>query len=363
MRRVMVLGLNLLALIAVGVGLEWVLLTGSSPQAVLAALQGPTPTPILERPTFQTGVVFARWGLTAYGKQDTNWYTGLAEIHDQTAARWLEITVDLYQPILSVPQMVVNQLAPTPASLEQGVRTARAAGYHVFVVPLITVGGNGWAGQIRYKSAQDQSAWFASYWQAWEPYVAAAARGGADQLAIGTEMEWMQRAPDELWNQLIDEAHSVFPGTLTYDMNYSSLGRRVPLWMYNPYLTYIGVSEYRSLVTHPARVDPAQMIALWHEHILSDLDTLSIQLGKPVLLSEIGYRNASDTFYRPWMPVTQAPADPEEQAAAYNAALSNVIGDPHIAGIYFWSWSMIGFQPNWLPAAHVLHAWYTSPRA
>ena len=41
-----------------------------------------------------------------------------------------------------------------------------------------------------------------------------------------------------------------------------------------------------------------------------------------------------------------------------DAALQNSMHDPYIMGIYFWAWSYPVYQPNNLPAAHVLLKWY-----
>ncbi len=79
------------------------------------------------------------------------------------------------------------------------------------------------------------------------------------------------------------------------------------------------------------------------------------------MLSEIGYRNSADALYQPWQWKSSAPPDPDLQAAAYEAALQNIIRDPYIAGAFFWGWSVPAFAPNWLPAAQTLHRWYTLP--
>src|SRR5437660_3162567 len=82
-----------------GVSFQWWLLSGSSPWSVLTALRnggGTRQSVVLsskvQRPNFQTGVVFPRWGATAYSTQDANWPIGLQEIADQTSAQWLELT-------------------------------------------------------------------------------------------------------------------------------------------------------------------------------------------------------------------------------------------------------------------------------
>src|SRR5712691_9122201 len=51
----------------------------------------------LQRPDFQTGVIFPQWGTTAYGPEDANWQMGLDDIQEQTAARWISLTIDLTQ--------------------------------------------------------------------------------------------------------------------------------------------------------------------------------------------------------------------------------------------------------------------------
>jgi len=213
---------------------------------------------------------------------------------------------------------------------------------------------------------QQTQAWFESYWQAYKPYVVAAAQAGAAQVAIGTEFELLQEAPASLWNWLIGQAHQVFPSKLTYDINWSSLYYPLPSWLRNRYLSSIGVSVYNPLADTPQRLAPNTLPALWGKSILPMLDGLAVKVAKPVLISEIGYRDTAFALYRPWerdASVQAEPVDLAEQAAAYEAALKNVIVDTHITGIYFWAWSVPLFGPNWKPAARVLYKWYTSPLA
>jgi hypothetical protein len=355
-----------LLIITGGVGIEWLLLTGSSPQSVIAAFQPPSrPVPVVySRPLFQTGVVFPRWGNNAYTSSDPNYLIGLNEIQNQTAARWIELTINLYQATPTSTKLGLQSYTPTPGALEEGIRTAHAHGYHVFVAPLLTVGTNLWSGQVGFNDPKQAAAWFQNYWKTLQPYLTAAANAGAEEFAIGTEFNGLERKWTVYWNQLIAEAHSLYSGILTYDMNFSVITRpHMPSWLTNPLLTYIGVSAYFSLSSNPQRVDPSLLPILWYDEAQTALDTFAARLGKPVLISEIGYRNASDAVYQPYLHSTTAPADPLEQAAAYNAALQDSIHDPYIAGIYFWAWSVPPFSPNWLPAASTLHHWYTSPEA
>jgi hypothetical protein len=326
-----------------------------------------TPVLRMQRPNFQTGIIFPQWGTHAYDSTDKNWQVGLNDIENQTSAQWIELPINLYQSSFTSTQVTVSAITPTPDAVAAGIRIARSKYYHVFIVPLLSVGGTfTWSGSIQFFTTQQMQQWFDSYWQALQPYVISAAQAGAEELAIGTELEKLQLAPASLWNQLIARVHQFFPGKLTYDMNWSSLFNPIPSWMHNSLLSVVGVSVYIPLTDTQQRLDPAIIPKLWQEKIGKLLDWLSTQLSRQVFISEIGYRDSAFALYHPWQRDAQAqaePLDPVEQAAAYNAALTNVIADKHIGGIYFWAWSVPLFEPNWKPAAKVLYKWYTSPQA
>ncbi|MGZ3676908.1 MAG: glycoside hydrolase family 113, partial [Ktedonobacterales bacterium] len=191
-------------------------------------------------------------------------------------------------------------------------------------------------------------------------------KAGADEFSLGNEYIGLEYASDALWNTLIARARAVYPGTITYNTNWSSLdgfARQLPAWLKNPSLAYIGVSCYQSLVDAPRTLSVAQIQQVWRQQFLPRLDALSNATHKPVLISEIGYRNATDALYQPWVHTTGAPADPKLQAAAYEGAVRSALGDHHIQGIFFYAWENGPFAPNDLPAAQVLHTIYLSPDA
>jgi len=167
-----------------------------------------------------------------------------------------------------------------------------------------------------------------------------------------------------MWNQLIARIHSVFAGTLTYDMNWYPVNQPIPNWFNNSAISMIGVSSYIPLTDVSTRIDPTDMMGLWKDKIQSILDTISTRVGKPVLISEIGYRNSSNALYDSWEQDSTSPLDPAEQAGAYEAALANAIPDQRIAGIFFWGWDDVGaFNLRGQQADTVIHSHYTSLQA
>jgi Glycoside Hydrolase Family 113 len=317
----------------------------------------------LQRPQFQTGLVFPRLGSTSYSQKDTAWLSGIREIQVQTGAHWIEIPIAFSQASLTSTSVSAGPDAPAISSFAYGIRAAHALGFHVFVTPILsTRRAPYWSGAINFSTFQQEQAWFESYWQALKPYVRAAAQEGVEQLAVGTEFEWLEQfAPEVLWNRLIAHIRNVFPGTLTYDMNWSAVLTSPSKWLRNPDLNMIGISAYFPLIDISMRVDSKRLSDLWMATERNALDTLATALDKPILLSEIGYRDSADAVYRTWEGNSAALADPEEQALACDAAMINVFDDPHIVGTFFWGWDDVSaFRLRGMPATAVIHTWYTS---
>lgn len=314
-----------------------------------------------QQSNFQRGMIYPRWHQDSYGASDTTWQQGIQMIKAQTGATWLEIPVLFSQATSHSTTVEVGPSTPSLEAFAHGIRSAHQLGYRVFFIPLMGVNVPGdWSGVIQFDTRQQEQAWFDSYWNTVKSYARVAQDNGVEQMAIGTELQWLQQyAPASLWEGLIGRMHSVFKGPLTYDMNWPSLYQAPQSWLKDPNLAMIGVSVYISLVDTPIRVDPKAISGLWRDKIRKLLDTLSAQTGKRILITEIGYRNTSDTLYNPWNSQSSAPQDPTEQAAAFDATLSNVFADSAISGIFFWGWDDVGrLGIKGQPAIQVLHKWY-----
>jgi hypothetical protein len=312
---------------------------------------------------FQMGIAFPDWGTTAYDATDTKWLTGLYEMQINTAACWVEMPVLFHQSSLTSTTVVQGPATSQLSSFIYGVQFAHSLGLHVFVtLQLQSAGSQAWSGAINFSTTAQTQQWFESYWQAIKPYAVASAQNKVEQFAIGTEYAWLeQNAPASLWNGLIDEVSKVFPGNLTYDMNWGSLQTPPPSWMRNTHLKMIGVSAYLPLIDTPKHVDPKEIYNLWKQTVKVQLDNFAVALGEPIFLSEIGYPNSQIALYHPWDSSSSAPTDPAEQAAACDAALANIIPDKNILGSFFWGWDNTGdFNLNAVQAATVINSYYKS---
>ena len=336
-------------------------LAASGPSATATVI--PTATPIPANPTvrqsFEKGVAFPRWGTNVYGPNDPTWASDVATMHAQTHAQWVEIIVDLSQ--IGPSGTVVNPSSntPTPDDVYVGVMNARAAGLKVYLKPLLHVqqSTSSWSGDVTFDSHAAAQQWFQSYWTAYKPYVEAAASAGAGQVSIGTEFSVLQNEYPDQWEWLLQQVSGVFHGSITYELNHDTISGPEPSWLRDPRLTYVGVSMYISLQSTPKDISAPQIEQLWRQLVLPRLDQLSKTLGKPVILSEIGYRDTADCLYDPWTHTSSALADPTLQGAAYTAALAETMGDPHVAGVFFWAWQNGIFSPS-APATQALSAAY-----
>lgn len=319
--------------------------------AIAKASATPGITPVANQGCSQTqrnyenGIVFPRWRTLAYGGDDGGWLREFPQMKAQTSACWVEMPVEFQQTSFSSTDLSTGPSTPSIPSLTYGIRYAHAQGLHVFVSLLVTVtsGNDHWVGKVKLPSLAQQQQWFANYWQTIKPYVQAIQQAGADQMSLGTEIQWLEdNAPASLWNNLISQVHSIFSGALTYDVNWSALGTPPLKWMSNPLLKMIGISAYAPILDTAQRVDPPQMPALWAAKVKTLIDGYSEKLGAPIFLSEVGYRDTADAFFQPWQSSSKAAIDPQEQQGACASVLENVLNDPHVLGSFFWAWDGSG---------------------
>jgi hypothetical protein len=322
----------------------------------------PTATPVAKKPGFETGMVTPQWSPGGYG--NAAWDAEISAMQLQTNARWIEMPIEFEQPFHN-SEVVDTKTAPLPVNFEQGVLSAKKLGLHVFVVPHLDVrtDTNAWSGTIKFDSRVGMQLWFNAYFAAWKPYLVAAQTAGADQLSIGTEIQWMQyHAPASMWKHFIDQVSSLYHGKLTYDTNWTSDPIPTPpsWWSYSK-LSAIGISLYRSLENSQKLMTPAEYASGFKSQAKKYLDAYAQMLSKPLIVTEIGYRDDSYPGFNPWDSGVKRAPNQEQQAMAYSTALKILLSDPYIHGVFPWGWSNTGlFDIKNTQAAAAIHAQYSS---
>lgn len=195
----------------------------------------------------------------------------------------------------------------------------------------------------------DPAAWFASYGAALDGVIDLSNEIGADEVVIGTELAGTL-ANEGAWRSLIARGRERFGGRLIYAASWDEADL-VPFW---DALDAIGVDFYYPVA---ARADAGrfELLAGWQAP-LERLHALSLRAAKPVVLTEIGYRDIDGAGIRPWDYRGAARTDAAEQADLYWAALEAVADAPWIEGLAWWYWpanpaaSTDGYSPIGKPA-------------
>ena len=255
----------------------------------------------------------------------------------------------------------------TDEGLEVTTRLAREIGVRTLLKPHVwlTEARGKWRADIAMANDDDWRRWFSDYRRFILHYAKLAERLGIEGLAVGTELHATIRERPADWRRLIAEVRSVYGGKLTYSANWYREFEEVAFW---DDLDYIGIQAYFPLTD---RESPSieELVAGWQRH-LPAIEAVARRTGKPVLFTEMGYRNSADAAIEPWRWPSRAErvagaTDPETQARCYEAFFRTFWHRPWFAGAYIWKWFPgrgagrgISFSPQGQAAEAVLADWY-----
>lgn len=250
---------------------------------------------------------------------------------------------------------------PTPQEFETLIREARKLKLQVNVMPLVLLShprGSEWRGQIEPPDWDD---WWKQYREFILYFTDIAAAGGADSLMVGSELVSTERNRDE-WVKLIGEIRTRFPGKLGYSANWDHY-RPVSFW---DKLDFAGMTSYYTLADKdlPSVDEIADKWRPIHKKIFE----FQKDIGKPLVLTEVGWCSQKGAARAPWDYYRNQVASPdglEEQRRLYEAFLKVFDGTPGLAGVVWWEWASgevgsgdYGYCPKGKPAEKVLKDWF-----
>lgn len=224
-------------------------------------------------------------------------------------------------------------------TLRRVMRRARALGLGVVLMPhlvLARAAPSEWRGRIR---PRDRVAWWRSYRRFVRHHARLAAEERAELFAIGSELTSMS-GPGEAgrWRSLAAEVRGIYDGPIAWVANHDALERRAPLEA----VDVIGVSAYFPLAEAPGASEGA-MRRRASAHVRR-LRALRAEVGKPLVLFELGYPSRRGGAVRPWDDASPAPADPETQRRAWAAMRGALEGEGALGprgwldGLFAWTW-------------------------
>lgn len=256
---------------------------------------------------------------------------------------------------------------PSGDDLKTLISRARERELHVILMPIVLLRnprGNEWRGIIEPPS------WDA-WWQEYEEFILhfadIAREAEADALLVGSELLSTEKF-EARWEKLIAAVRPRFHGgKLGYSANWDHY-RPIRFWQH---LDFIGLTTYNTLSD---RKNPTvdEVADKWREIRATILDWQR-QVGKPLVMTEVGWCSQEGAAMAPWnyyQNQTASPEGHEEQRRLYEAFLRAWADTPELLGVVWWEWSSapggagdFGYTPRGKPAEDVLRSWFRAGRS
>ena len=245
---------------------------------------------------------------------------------------------------------------------EATIRThydAQQLGIHTLLKPQIWL-SESWPGEIEMRSSEQWDMFFRYYTNWISHYALLAEIHQFDILCIGVEMtETALQKPDE-WRKLIRKIRTIYSGPITYGSNWGKEFETLTFW---EDLDYMAVSCYypfnnkKNLSEENLKSD--------FSIILNNLQKVQQQNQRPLLLTEIGFRNITHPWTLPHARPDGRPENPAHQEIAYRVVLESLKEADFIAGMFWWKYpanltyqNANAFTPLKLPAEATLERFF-----
>lgn len=305
---------------------QYLLLVGLAAGTVVAPSCENLPTaPAQASPSAIRGFTLSAWSRDAYASAESD--LAVARLQSIGASH-LMLLVTAYQetPRASVVELD-SMLTPSRASLDSAVHEARSRNLGVAIKVHVDVRDGSWRAAI---DPVDATMWFDSYRAFILPLAEFAEAAGAVQFAFGTELAGTLDHESE-WRQTIALVRDRFSGTITYASSWDE-ANLVPFW---DAVDQIGIDAYFP-ITQRADAGRLEILAGW-QIWLDRMEQLHKKSGRPILITEIGYRSVDGAGMTPYEFRAEGALDVGEQADLYWGATEALGSASWIAGLYWWN--------------------------
>lgn len=275
-------------------------------------------------------------------------------------ATWVQINPTWYQDDVRSASITSRAQTPSDASIHHVIETAHRIGLKVFLKPLVDLspeGGGGYRGTIR---PADPGAWFASYTGFIGHYAEVASGRGVEEFGVGTELAGVS-GDRARWLGVVDAVRTRYQGRVVYAANFDEY-RHVAFW---DVLDLVGIDAYWPVSPHPT-ADAAALQRAWNP-IVRELAAFAKRTRRHILFTEAGYTSQRGSTTAPWSWTNSGTPDQAEQAAAYQALLASLDGQPWWDGVFWWAWDVpsapatgdpLNYSPRGKSAEAVVQHWW-----
>lgn len=304
----------------------------------------------------QDGAAAPLWDDDAYGgDRFAETLSRLAE----AGAEWVTLVPTWYQTDAQSSTIFaeVPGRTTTDEALVTAIRAAKEIGLRVVLKPHVDLVGD----ESRILIEPDrEDEWFAAYLEMILRYADMAESEGVDQFVVGTELKGTS-ANTSSWEGVITAVRDTYSGPITYAANHDEY-EHVGFW---GSLDFIGVDAYFPLSVAPT-TDGESLTAAWVS-IADDIEEFAELQGRRVVFTEVGYPSQRGASVAPFNPFFSDTPSEEEQAAALQAMIDSVGGEPWFGGFHWWMWfeedtdreAALGYMPEGKLAGAILEEYWT----
>ncbi len=248
------------------------------------------------------------------------------------------------------------------AGVSAMVSYAHAQDIEVMLKPQVWITDGDFTGDFKLGTEEGWQELEQSYYQYILHFARLADSLQCGAFCIGTEWKNFHQKRPQFWSVLIDSVRANYNGTLTYAGNWDSY-QSFPHWSK---LDLIGIDAYFP-VSEAQTPTVAQCVQGWQTW-LNAIEKHQKEIGKPVILTEYGYRSSDHCASEPWQSNHFEGVNLEAQYNAYLGLYEAFWGKDWFAGGFLWKWhpdhSQAGgtennrFTPQNKPVEQLIKEWY-----
>ena len=215
-----------------------------------------------------------------------------------------------------------------PSYWTEPIRVAHEKGLRVCIKPHLAHWRSGfsWRGEIRFETEEEWD----RFWEGYTAWILAMAEAckDADLFVVGTELDKTTHHAGQ-WRKLIREVRKRTHATLTFASNWDSF-EAVPFW---DALDLVGIQSYFPISRD---ADPSEQALQkgWRE-LAERLAEYSENVGRKVVLTELGYNRSKKAASEPWTYAVDAEMEPL-QMRCMTVALKAIEQESAIVGSFLW---------------------------